>query len=208
MNDEFRTTLFSMMRDLQSAIESREGGLNMEKEELFAANEEVEVVQEETLEEEAPAPEEEFSAEAEVEESQEPVVEEEPEESVEEKYSLLEADHKELQSKFEEQTELIKELLAFKEKIEDQQKDALIDSFYMLSDEDKKDVIENKKNYSLDEIESKLAVVCVRNKVSFDRDEEGDSSENQDSPAVTFNLEDTVESVPAYIQALRSVKQD
>jgi hypothetical protein len=37
----------------------------------------------------------------------------------------------------------------------------------MLSDEDKKDVIENKTNYTLDEIKSKLAVICFEKKVNF-----------------------------------------
>ena len=40
----------------------------------------------------------------------------------------------------------------------------------MLSDEDKKDVIENKSKYSLDDIEAKLSVICVRKKVNFDLD--------------------------------------
>ena len=32
----------------------------------------------------------------------------------------------------------------------------------------KKDVIENKAKYSLDDIEAKLSVICVRKRVSFD----------------------------------------
>jgi hypothetical protein len=37
----------------------------------------------------------------------------------------------------------------------------------MLSEEDKKDVIENKVKYSLDEIKAKLAVICFEKKVNF-----------------------------------------
>ena len=59
------------------------------------------------------------------------------------------------------------ELRQFKAEIENQQKDELIAQFYMLSDEDKKDVIENKSKYSLEEIESKLAVICFKKKVNF-----------------------------------------
>jgi len=44
----------------------------------------------------------------------------------------------------------------------------------MLSDEDKKDVIENKTKYTLDEIKSKLAVICFEKKVNFNLE---DSSE-------------------------------
>jgi len=43
----------------------------------------------------------------------------------------------------------------------------LINEFYMLSEEDKKDVIENKAKYSLEEIKAKLAVVCFEKKVNF-----------------------------------------
>ena len=42
----------------------------------------------------------------------------------------------------------------------------------MLSDEDKKDVIDNIDTYSLDEIEAKLSIICVRNKVSFNLEDD------------------------------------
>ena len=57
-------------------------------------------------------------------------------------------------------------MVAFKNAAEDKDKDALIAKFYMLSDEDKKDVIENKSKYSLDDIEAKLSVICVEKKVN------------------------------------------
>ena len=38
----------------------------------------------------------------------------------------------------------------------------------MLSDEDKKDVLENINTYTLDDIEAKLSVLCVHKKASFD----------------------------------------
>ena len=47
------------------------------------------------------------------------------------------------------------------------EKDALIAEFSMLSDEDKKDVIDHKAEYTLDEIKSKLAVVCFDKKVNY-----------------------------------------
>ena len=75
----------------------------------------------------------------------------------------------------------------------------------MLDDEDKKDVIENKSIYSLDEIEAKLSVVCVRKKVSFDLD----SNQHEDSVSTTFNLnsfstENSEE--PAWIKAVEATK--
>ena len=53
----------------------------------------------------------------------------------------------------------------------------------MLSDEDKKDVIENIDKYSLDEIEAKLSVICFHNKVSF-KNEDEENIEGQ----VTYTL--------------------
>ena len=77
----------------------------------------------------------------------------------------------------------------------------------MLSDEDKADVIENKAKYSLEDIEAKLSVICVRKKVNFDLD---DNSENEDiieeNPVTTFNLNEQASAVPAWVSALRHTK--
>ena len=51
----------------------------------------------------------------------------------------------------------------------------------MLSDEDKKDVIDHKTEYTLDEIKSKLAVLCYDKKVSYTKDEEV-------TPGMTVNI--------------------
>jgi hypothetical protein len=47
----------------------------------------------------------------------------------------------------------------------------------MLTDEDKKDVIENKSKYSLEETKSKLAVICFDKKVNFNLDEVSENEE-------------------------------
>ena len=96
-------------------------------------------------------------------------------------------------------------LVAFKNSIEDKQKDTMIDSFYTLSDEDKKDVIENKAKYSLDEIESKLSVLFARQQKQKTEDEV--SSTKQDSPVTTFSIPEGNESVPGWIAALRNTKK-
>ena len=57
------------------------------------------------------------------------------------------------------------------------EKDALIAEFSMLSDEDKKDVIEHKAEYTLDEIKSKLAVVCFDKKVNYVKSSEEKSED-------------------------------
>lgn len=136
---------------------------------------------------------------------------EDDEEDKDKKYSLLETEYNELKDKYAKLEEDYNGLVEFKNQIEDKEKDELIKSFYMLSDEDKKDVIENKSKYSKDEIEAKLSVICVRNKVNFDLD---DTSKNdnkvekdENDAAVTYTLDDVESSVPAWISALRHTQK-
>ena len=120
-------------------------------------------------------------------------------EEVEEKYSLLEQEYNELQEKYTALEEQNKELKEFKLKVEDQEKDDLINSFYMLSDEDKKNVIENKANYTLDDIKKELSVICVDKKVTFTKDKK----EKEIETPTIFNLNDSVSSdLPAWLKAV------
>lgn len=131
------------------------------------------------------------------------------EEKEENDYALLQKNYEDLEAKYAEMESKYQELVAFKEAVDNKEKDALIDSFYMLSDEDKKDVIENKSNYSLDDIEAKLSVICVRKKVNFDLD---NSSKNEnkveaekEEVTTTYSLNDADSTiVPEFIQALRN----
>lgn len=123
--------------------------------------------------------------------------------TLEEKYSLLESEFNELQEKYSSLEEQNKELLAFKANIEDKEKDELINSFYMLSDEDKKNVIENKTKFTLDEIEKELSVICVRKKVNFNLEEQ----KKEESPAVTFSLDGAGDDpLPAWLKAVEARK--
>ena len=130
------------------------------------------------------------------------------EEDEKKKYTVLEEKYNTLQSEFTAlETEVI-ELRKFKIDVENKQKDDLINQFYMVSDEDKKDVIENKTQYSLEEIESKLAVICFKKKVNINLDT---ASENENSmketvePVTTFNIDSTVvDSTPEWIKAVES----
>jgi hypothetical protein len=97
-------------------------------------------------------------------------------------------------------------LYSFKAEADKKEKQAMIDSFYMLSDEDKADVIENIDKYSLDDIEAKLSIICVRNKVSFNLDEDNDNE-----GTMTYSLTDSEsrdESVPAWVKALRETAKE
>ena len=112
------------------------------------------------------------------------------------KFSALETEHETLKSEIE-------PLKAFKLEAEKKDKQAMIDQFYMLSDEDKADVIANIDTYSVDDIEAKLSIICVRNKVSFDLDE----NKNSGNPTV-YNLNnsdsDDDVAVPAWVKSLRA----
>lgn len=105
-------------------------------------------------------------------------------------YVSLKAEFDALQTSYSSLESTVNELKAYKEKIETKEKEALIKSFYMLSDEDKADVVENIATYSFDEIKSKLSVICVDKKVSFDKDETVKETEDKTNSVFTYNLDD------------------
>lgn len=121
-----------------------------------------------------------------------------------EKYSLLEEELSELKNQYALLETEVQELRRFKAEVEDAQKDEMINSFCMLSDEDKADVIENKSKYSLDEIEAKLSVICVRKKVSFDLD----SDNKEETAPTTFSLDslDANAGLPEWLKAVEKTK--
>lgn len=124
---------------------------------------------------------------------------------LEDKFASLEKDHEALQTELNTVLEQNGALTQFKKEVERKDKQAMIDSFYMLSDEDKKDVVENIDNYSIDDIEAKLSIACVRNKVSFAAPEEAAAP----AETMTFSLNDVSEnSIPAWIQAVNTVAKD
>lgn len=123
----------------------------------------------------------------------------------------LETELEELQNKYSKLEEDYNALVEFKNQIENEKKDALINSFYMLTDEDKADVIENKAKYSLDDIEAKLSVICVRKKVNFDLDEDDASKDRKndvDTNIMTYTLETEESSTPAWISALKKTQSN
>ena len=130
-------------------------------------------------------------------------MEEEKKEKPEKDYALM---YQELSDKFDKLSAENAELIAFKNSVEREKKEDLIGSFYMLSDEDKKDVRENIDTYSLDDIEAKLSVICVRKKVNFDLEDSAKNDNKVEEPVTTFNLEGAGESIPAWIKAVRNHK--
>lgn len=233
MDDDFKKTLFTMMQDLKQALK---GGYKMELEdenvvetevttEVASEQENVEtpnteaaeiaVVNEEVATEEPSIDNTNNSINAETESNEvENATENAEETTVEESkdYTLLEEELNNLKASYAEMEQKYQELVTFKEAVDNEKKDALINSFYMLSDEDKKDVIENKSKYSLDEIEAKLSVICVRKKVNFDLD---NSNKNENTveevvdnkEVTTYNLNETESTnIPAWLKALKNTR--
>ena len=256
VDDTFVRTLYTMMQDLKSALQTQGGQSKMELEnnelennEVVVENpvvdetpvaEEVPAVEEPTVEEEVPAEENAEAAsngEIEEESTEEPAAsefakkedeedeEEKPEDKEEEpadeddkeeeddeekkkaaKNSLLEEEHEALKAEFAAMKAEYEKLVEFKNQIDNEKKDELIASFYMLSDEDKADVVENKAKYSLEEIKSKLAVICFDKKVNFDLDDNSKNEErvedNKNANVTTFSLDNQDNGVPAWIKAV------
>ena len=128
--------------------------------------------------------------------------EEDKEKDKKDKYSLLEQRFEQLQSKYDSLESELTQLREFKLNAENQEKDNLINEFYMLSDEDKKDVIENKTKYTLDEIKSKLAVICFEKKVNFNLEDSSEKDNVQKKVVTTFNVESKEDSTPDWIKAV------
>ena len=86
-----------------------------------------------------------------------------------------------LNNTLEESNKALKE---FKLGIDREKKlDLINNTFYMLSDEQKQDCINNVDTYSYDDIEAKLSVICVRNKIGFNLDD----SEDDENKNTVFN---------------------
>lgn len=221
-DEKFTNTYSAFIKQMYELI--NEGGTPVDKEQEV-------VVEEEVLDEEVIPAEEEVPAEEPVEEEvieeevseEEPVEEELPEEEVIEEEAPEEVEeepvpefrvqdtqeYQDLMARCSALETEVEELRAYKLSAERKDKKAMIDSFYMLSDEDKQDVLENIDKYSLDEIEAKLSVICVRNKVSFNLDEE---NKDETVPAV-FSLDadevsgdDSV--TPAWVKAVQNVAKN
>ena len=250
VDDNFKQTLFSMIKDLQDALK---GGNKMgqeDKEEVPAE----EFTAEETLETSTPESELEVSESeetAEPEASFEQASSEDPENTIDDtnessdepqeptefkkeddqeekeeedsddsedqeksdeddekkKYSLLEQQYNELSTQYEQLKNDYDALVEFKNNVENEKKDALIGEFYMLSEEDKKDVIENKANYTLDEIKAKLAVICYQKKVNFNSEESEEIDKDiEDKDITTFNFDDSSNNLPDWVRAVKNVQ--
>lgn len=117
--------------------------------------------------------------------------------------ATLEQQYSDSQNTINTLTEELNSLREFKNKADKDEKMAMIEKFYMLSEEDKKDVIENIDNYSLDEIEARLSVICVRNKVSFEEKQE------EKPGTTTYSLQEAaIDTTPDWIKAVLNTEKE
>lgn len=116
------------------------------------------------------------------------------------KYNTITSQFSTLQSEKKILENEVNTLRAYKLKVERKEKQDMIDSFYMLNAEDKTDVIQNIDTYSLNDIEAKLSIACVRKKVNFNADNQ---MREQAPPTGMFNL-NSGDNLPAWITAVQN----
>ena len=121
-------------------------------------------------------------------------------------YSALSAQYTDLLSNYNTLQAAHAELVEFKRQSDDAKKDEMIGRFYMLSDDDKRDVISNKANYTVEEIEEKLSVICFRKKVNFELEDNSKNDNKTEQPAVTFNMSNLGSSKPDWLIAVDNAK--
>lgn len=221
LDDDFNQKIYALMKE----VKKLKGGNSLMDEEK--------VVEEMTKEEEVVIPEVEEIKEEEVAAAVEEPVEAEPEAVVEEEetpaeekeiskdetvsfsldefqtlqgnYSELETKYNDLMTQFNEMKANYDVLVEFKKAKDIEAKQAMIDSFYMLSDEDKKDVQDNIENYSLEDIEAKLSIICVHNKLDL-----SEKKETEEQVETTFSLAEDNDNdfvAPAWVSLLRKNKE-
>ncbi|HII08721.1 MAG TPA: hypothetical protein HA355_03920 [Methanosphaera sp.] len=228
LDDNFRHTLYSMMQDLKSALNG--GGQQMNDLENvvveneatepvteFAANEDTTVettivendaedistptdyVKKEDEEENESDKDEDPSNE----DSDEDKEDEDDEEKSAKKYEALEEELNTLKNEYSALQSQYQELVNFKNEIDNQKKDALIAEFYMLSDEDKAEVVSNKEKYTLDEIKAKLSVICFDKKINFTLNNSEEESKD-DEDVMTYTLSNNEDnSLPDWVKAVK-----
>lgn len=221
LDNDFRHTLYSMMQDLKNALE---GGQQMQDPKTIEVVEKTESPANEVVEEN-PVIENSSTNQDKVNENTPSNIdnntedttvttedtfakkaEENTDTELQEKYAAIEDEFNKLkesytalQTQCEELTARCNELAEFKKTIDNEKKDALIADFYMLSNEDKADIIANKEKYSLEDIKAKLSVICFDKKVSFSKNEE---KEKED--VVTYNVNNTNDSnLPDWVKAVK-----
>lgn len=205
VNNKFEHTLFTMMQELKETLENNKGGLSMSKKlENFDNSETLDdTPDQEVVDTPENDVEEEFQEENEEVKDSEDEKDEDKDDSdseTEDFDNTQDDENNTPESEFTaEQFEVLNneleslraevaELRNFKFQIEMQKKQALVNSYFMLSDEDKANIVTNLANYSLEEIEAKLALLYVEKNVDFTKVD--GQSEDESSTVLSFSLEE------------------
>lgn len=107
----------------------------------------------------------------------------------------------------------LEELRAFKRSVEREKKQAVIDKYHMLSDDEKASVVAHMDEYTLEQIDEKLALIYVRNNVDFNT-VDGHPVEQESAPRegiLSFSLDndvDNTEAVDDVQQILRDLRNN
>lgn len=239
-NNDFVKTLFSMMKDLEFALqggnsvqdELKEANITEEKQldnfslenqdnnlEVFSAeNQEItedendisssssDFAKEDLDDNQEEDPEEESDSEDEDLEDED---EDKTKNSLhtDEQYDALKMQYNELEAKYNDLVKENTDLVSFKNKVEDQQKDRLIEKFFMLTEEDKKDVLQNKRSYTLEQIEEKLAVICFRKKVNFDLEDSSNNTRQTEKDTTIFEYNYINDSTPEWVKQVEQTQK-
>lgn len=230
----FMNTLFTMMNELKDALQYNEGGSSMDQTALEVqeeTTEEIEVEETEFKAEEShaddAAPNTSFADDDDEEEGEtgetgktgeeESTDDNNDDETGEKKprqnHSLeeIESQFAALQAELEATKAELESLREFKLGVENQQKDELIAKYHMLSDEARKEISDHKNEYTIEEIESKLALAFVKENVDFNEvDGKKSEVEAEEDPITTFSLDAAVDTtvVSPVLQALRDAKNN
>ena len=119
-------------------------------------------------------------------------------------YAALETQYNEVNEKYSTLESEVVSLREFKLNADRTEKEAMIAKFHMLSEEEKADVVSNMDTYSLDEIESKLAVIGVRKGINFSLEDDAHRNLN-------FNINSTInstkeEDLPEWVKEVQKNK--
>lgn len=204
LSEDFKQSVYSMTEQMKEILKNG-GKTNMENQVLEGIEIEEEVV--DTVEEEEVVETTEENVENEdktveynLEENQEYI-------ELKNKYSQLEDNYNAVLSQIEDlktENENLKEFKVQAERVEKQQ---LIDSFSMLSEDEKLDVITKIDEYSLDEIEAKLSIIYARknkNNETMVRENE----ETVDTYSYNINNSEFTDNTPAWVKAVKEIQKN
>lgn len=225
----FMNTLFTMMNELKNALQYKnEGGSGMEDTALETQEVEVEeteaqgsefVAEDSHADNSAPTSfqddddDDETGETGETGEDGDAVDDDDDKKKPRQNHSLeeVESQFAALQAELEATKAELESLREFKLGIENQQKDELIAKYHMLSDEARNEISEHKSEYTIEEIEAKLALAFVKENVDFNEvdGKKAEIEENSD-PITTFSLDAAVDTefVSPVLQALRDAKNN